>query len=437
MARRPRRRRSRTAARRRRFARSGFGIASLVVCGLLAYVAVDSCVTSPATKSRAARSRRAASEHGAPPIALRADNPAIDVLLTALDGATDLSFSAPAGWKIQNDAGATVAETASGAASAIGLSASGQFLVRGGVVEGSRLLVVPHGDGPLKVATNSYRGVLSVARSGRAMRVVNRLSLEDYLCSVVGSEMYASSTALAALEAQAVAARTYARWEIEERQRSPLPDNQEAQAYYGVGRETALTRRAVENTRNRILQYDGEILPAFYHSTCGGSTVDGTALLGSEAPPPLRGGPCGYCEQGKLYRWNTTISSKSLAAVCGALGIPGTCRAIDPAGPANDRWSKLKIRSDGGEIATSARAFRNAIMKSVRSASLPSPMLHEVVATNEGIRITGRGFGHGVGLCQIGAAEMARQGFDRAAILNRYYPGAVERDAEPGALARR
>ena len=139
-----------------------------------------------------------------------------------------------------------------------------------------------------KLGSRPYRGKISVRAGARGLRVVNIVGIEAYLASVVGSEMYASSTPAAALEAQAIAARTYARYEIEKRGRIPLPDNQEAQAYYGIERETAATRAAAAATRHRVLAFDDDLLPAFYHSTCGGRTVDGSDLLGSPAPAAPR-----------------------------------------------------------------------------------------------------------------------------------------------------
>ncbi|MFN0207033.1 MAG: SpoIID/LytB domain-containing protein [Planctomycetota bacterium] len=402
-------------------------VAILILFGaVLACVALDPFEqTTKNTARRPAKSKPSNTTDSAPRnIALDTKNPAIDVLLTALDGEPEFTFSAPSGWIITNEKNDEIARTSSSASATLGVSPAGGYLLRGGIVDAESLTISSIANDPIKVANQSYRGKITIRKKERGLSVINTVPLEEYLGSVVGSEMYASTTPLSALEAQAVIARTYARWAIEDCGRRPIPDSVEAQAYLGVGRETALTRKAVENTQNLVLTWNGRLLPAFYHSTCGGSTIDGTVLLGSPAPPPLRGGPCGYCEGGKLYRWNISIKTKSLAEICGSLGIPGTCRAVDPAGPAGDKWSKLKLRTQAGEIVTSARTFRNAILKNVKGLMIPSPFIHDVAASPDGIRVTGRGFGHGVGLCQIGAAEMSRRSYNTNTILQHYYPSA-------------
>lgn len=360
----------------------------------------------------------------APATRLAGDDPELDILLTALDGVAMVPFSCNSGWVARDADGREIARTTSGGAASVGIAADGKLLLRGGDAGTRFIQIAALGDEPLQLGKNQYFGKAIFRATDKGVRVVNRVSLEQYLASVVGSEMYASSSPPAALEAQAIAARTYARYAVEELGRSPLPDSQEAQAYYGISRETAATRRAVMATRSQILTFDGETLPAFYHSTCGGSTVDGTVLTGSKAPDPLRGVPCGYCENAKFYRWSAHVSQKSLGSICTSLGIGRQCLKIEPRGDSADSWANLQIIGNAGLSNITARQLRTLILKFGGNVQMPSPFLQEIAGDRDGITVRGRGFGHGVGLCQMGAAEMGRRGFDTIQILNHYYPGA-------------
>lgn len=365
-----------------------------------------------------------------PRIVLRPDDPAIDVLITGFEQASELQFSCASGWEARDGSGRVVATTASAAATTVVAGSGGRLLLRGG--DAGKILHISGGDGaPMRLGKSSYYGKVEVTARGRGLRVVNTVSLEQYLASVVGSEMYASSTPAAALEAQAIAARTYARFAIEDRRRTPLPDSQEAQAYYGIGRETAATRAAVLATRSKILTWNGVTLPAYYHSTCGGRTIDGAALHGSPVPPPLRGVPCGYCETGKLYRWSASLKLKNLAAMGGDLGIGRQVFKVEPRGTDEEPWSRIYLLGDVAARTIEARTFRNSAMKHGGGMSMPSPFLTDIETTRDGLTIRGRGFGHGVGLCQVGAAGMARAGADAMQILDHYYPGAQVGVPEP------
>jgi stage II sporulation protein D len=366
-------------------------------------------------------------------------DPEIDVLLTAYDGADVVRAAAPRGWIASDAAGAEIARSASAADAAVSRSASGKLTLRGAEVAAPSLVLESVAGEPFTVGKSRYRGKLIFDAGPRGLRAVNRVPLEIYISSVVGSEMYASSTKPAALEAQAIAARTYARFEIEKRGRVPLPDSQEAQAYYGIDRETAATRAAAAATADKVLYYDGELLPSLYHSTCGGGTVDATELLGSPAPRPLRGAPCEFCKKAKLYRWNVAIPGAILDAVSVDLKLGKNLWRLDPRGDEATPWSTIELRGSSGAVTLAARKFRQAVHRAKSQSLLPSPFIQHIAGDGKGgVSVQGRGFGHGVGMCQIGAAEMGARGFTTKEILQQYYPGAfVESTERRGAVAFR
>ena len=122
-----------------------------------------------------------------------------------------------------------------------------------------------------------YRGELRLSGRGGQLRAVNALGIEAYLMSVVGSEM-PHQWPLAALQAQAVAARTYA---LQQRSRGggwDLKATVSSQVYLGVESETPSTRKAVASTRSLVLVHGGKLINAVFHSSSGGVTVSYTHL---------------------------------------------------------------------------------------------------------------------------------------------------------------
>ena len=145
---------------------------------------------------------------------------------------------------------------------------------------------------PVRFNEKPYRGKIEVFANTRGtVTVVNVIGLEDYVRGVVANEL--SYPALEALKAQAIAARTYAlknRGQFASEGFDLLPTTR-SQVYRGLSSETALTSRAVEETRGIIATYNGEPINALYTSTCGGRTEDAGNIF-NEAIPYLRGREC-------------------------------------------------------------------------------------------------------------------------------------------------
>ncbi|OEG00210.1 hypothetical protein BHF71_05855 [Vulcanibacillus modesticaldus] len=131
----------------------------------------------------------------------------------------------------------------------------------------------------------SYRGEINFQLFEGEIAVVNRLNLDSYLYSVVGSEMY-DSWPLEALKSQAVAARTFAYQKLlnPRNKIAHIYDSIADQAYYGVSEETDRIRQAVDETKGIVLTRNGKPITAFYHSNAGGITSDGSEVWGSQIP---------------------------------------------------------------------------------------------------------------------------------------------------------
>jgi stage II sporulation protein D len=267
------------------------------------------------------------------------------------------------------------------------------------------------GDEPIRTGNTGVRGdVVALALHGRLL-LVNVLPLEDYVVAVLGGEM-PPSFPLEALRAQAVAARTYALNKKLETLDEPyhLGSSVLAQVYGGLERENPTTREATVSTRGEVLTFDLAPIEAYFHSSCGGQTETGLAALQRDLPY-LQSVPC-PCGRHPATQWTTTLSAQELEA---ALGREARGEVKVLAKTSTGRVRRLQVGSrtlDGVE-------FRQRLgYERVRS------LLFEVSVDGKGgVRLVGRGFGHGAGLCQWGAKLMADSGKNYREILLHYYPG--------------
>ncbi|RKG82061.1 SpoIID/LytB domain-containing protein [Corallococcus terminator] len=267
------------------------------------------------------------------------------------------------------------------------------------------------GNEPLKAGSSQVRGDVVVRVFRDSLQLINVIPLEDYLAAVLGSEMPVSFP-LEALKAQAVAARTYALQKKLDSYGAAFHMGSSVlhQVYGGVNREDAKTRAAVEATRGEVLTYDLAPIEAYFHATCGGRTESGQEALGRNLPylKPVD------CPCGKLpaSRWSATLSEGELrkALKSSPEGMRVTART------ATHRVTRVAL-ADGSSV--DGVQFRRKLGY-MRLKSLD----FDVEATSKGYVFTGRGFGHGAGLCQWGAKALADKGKGYQEILSHYYPGA-------------
>ncbi len=292
-----------------------------------------------------------------------------------------------------------------------------------------------------------YRGEIAITPVGTALLVVNRLGLESYLRGVVPLEIGRRAPAeLAAIKAQAVAARSYAHTRIRTSAGRPfdLVGTVANQVYGGADAETALTDSAIAYTRGIVLHHDGQPVDAPYHASCGGSTAAGGELFPGGDRPYLRsvsdripGTDRHYCDIYPRRDWTRTIEASQVNAslekylreyIAGLRGGPGRAISIDEAGRTRSgRIEALRIRTDRGSHYLKGNSAR-FVVRPANGEILPSTYFsaRSVRAANgDLVRVifTGRGNGHGVGMCQWGAIGRARAGQSWESILQTYYPG--------------
>ncbi len=288
---------------------------------------------------------------------------------------------------------------------------------------GSRPMRVRSADDFIRVNGKSFRGWVELRKNKNGLLLaVNELDIELYLLGVVASEIphdWRPET----LKVQAVASRTYALYQ-KRRAKGKLYHvlaTENSQMYSGRVGERPTTTQAVRETAGQVLVYGGALIPAFYHSSCGGHTEDASTLW-EVREPYLRGVDCDCQDISKYGQWERRFSLDTIAHALRKRGYPvpqitsATLGAITPAGRVTD----VTIGHTSGATVVPAEALRAA----VGNALIPSVFFElELSQTGRELVFSGRGMGHGVGLCQWGAEEMARRNFGYRAILGRYYPG--------------
>lgn len=273
----------------------------------------------------------------------------------------------------------------------------------------------------ISVNGKSYRGRVELRKKKNGtLLVINELDIEDYLLGVIAEEV-PHDWEFEALKAQAVASRTYALYQKRAAGNRVyhIVATVNGQVYSGRSGEQARAVRAVRETAGTIITYRGRVIPAFYHASCGGHTENAMELWGIDVPY-LRGVDCDCQEISKYGSWEKRVSIEKVTAALHKRGYRlNGIRKLEINGiTAAGRVKQVSITHAAGIESVPAETLRTAI----GNALIPSVFFEIDVIGNE-IVISGRGLGHGVGLCQWGAQEMAQKGRDYKAILSHYYPG--------------
>ena len=274
--------------------------------------------------------------------------------------------------------------------------------------------------GKTPVNAQQYRGSISTLPDGS---YINLVSLEEYLYSVVPSEMSPSWPG-AALQAQAICARTYVLQRSSPRRAYDLVPSEADQVYRGIASESAAGRAAVDATAAQVLTYSGRYAQAMYSSCCGGHTESSSDAWGGSAFAYLGGVVCTHCTDSPNYRWSHDIPRASVSAAFATEMAPyGALQGFYVgATDASGRAKTIELRCERGSAFVKGSDFRTR----VGSRIVPSTLIAEIgpsLSSPDNTLIKGAGLGHGVGLCQWGARGMALGGSSSSDILQYYFPG--------------
>ena len=287
-----------------------------------------------------------------------------------------------------------------------------------------RLTIEPSRDASIIIDERPFRGEVTFIRTkDNRITVVNNINVEDYIKGVLYHEV-SHRWPMEALKAQAVAARTYALYSINSPDKPyDVTNDIYSQVYGGRDSERYRTDIAVDYTRGQVLTYNDQIVPAYFHATCAGMTEDARELWNVPDIAPLRGVPCPFCQNSPHFHWKKNFRLRDIQDALNLhgykVGAIADISIVDR--DRSERIDHLKIsQKNGQELIIRGKDFRDLMGPNVVMSNN-----FEIIKDGYYVDLVGKGWGHGVGMCQWGALGMARQQFNYRQILAYYYPQSV------------
>ena len=288
-----------------------------------------------------------------------------------------------------------------------------------------------------RLEEQTFRGKLDIVKDEYGYWAVNKLLLEQYLESVISSEMRAEAS-VEFLKAHAVIARSWALAAPKGHTLFDVCADDHCQRYQGITRitnENAI--KAVRATAGEVLTYQGEICDTRYSKCCGGRTELFETCWEGGHKPYLESVECPYCdthdphilrqvlndydlETHDFHDWEVRYTQEELSTLVNRKLQTDLGTVTDLIGlkrGLSGRICELEIVGTRGSVKVEKElAIRRALSESHLYSSA-----FEVERKGTDFVLHGHGWGHGVGLCQIGAAVMGEQGFNYKEILQHYY----------------
>jgi stage II sporulation protein D len=285
----------------------------------------------------------------------------------------------------------------------------------------------------MRINGDIYPGTIVISKFGDIL-VVNHVKIEDYLKGVIPFEMgNLPEDQIEALKAQAVAARSFVMAHRKPTEPFDISTTIWDQVYGGVSKTDKIVEKAVESTRGIVGTYNGKIVDAKYSSTCGGVTENNENIWVGERIPYLRSvrdsrwDRKDFCRFSPHYRWERVYDKKEFFEV-----VKKQIQDFFGKTPNRIEWIRItkrtrtnrvrivEINTDIGKFYLEKDQIRRLF--SDERGSLKSLMFQIKVKSSQ-IIVSGKGFGHGVGMCQYGAMEMAKEKYSYKKILTHYYKG--------------
>ena len=315
-----------------------------------------------------------------------------------------------------------------------------------GLQQGSSLIRPTGADSFVTFGGKRYRGEIIVTPTDSGRMVVNRLTMDDYLRGVVPLEIGNRTAAeFAAVQAQAVAARTYAYKHLTNSRAFDMYSTVQDQVYGGVDAEKPQADSGILTTADVVVLYNRQPITTPYHSTCGGSTAAVTEVWYNQSDEPylrpvsdrIPGTSNYYCDPSPRFSWTQTydgvglrsVMEKYLAAYTNApkTGLGRITDIREQGRTPSGRVAALLIETETGSYTLRGNDIRFVLRSVSNGATLNSTYFTFTEQKDAGevssLSINGRGYGHGIGMCQWGAIGRARAGQNFRTILETYYPG--------------
>lgn len=372
----------------------------------------------------------------------------IRVALGVARGETALSSTGP--WRLTDESGGTLARVATDVTWRIEQRGDRVRGIQGTLITAARsggAIATPDPGAVLRWGGRRYRGTLRFVPTDTGLLIVNHVPFEQYLRSVVAGEIGKRTEAEhAAAEAQAVAARSYAWVKLGAGRSRPFDVVATVldQVYGGVEAESPVADAAVQSTAGLVLTYAGRVVNAPYHAACGGTTAEPPDVWRSGTEPYLRrvsdripGSTRSWCDIAPRFRWSTTFTGDEVERLVSrylANGASVRVRGIAVSGlTPGGRAAGVTLETSRGQIEARGNELRFVLRKGGELLNSTWVELEPRMGGDgqvDGLTVRGRGYGHGVGMCQWGAIGRARGGQDYPAILAAYYPGTQLRRVE-------
>lgn len=293
------------------------------------------------------------------------------------------------------------------------------FFINDQIWEKKRIHIYPI-CGHLKFENKEYQGSFLIVHDGQSKYLINSIDIEEYVCSVLRTESW-PGWPLEVNKVFAIASRSYVIGVVLGNRSSKLPyhvkNTNKHQTYSGVHMDPVL-KEAVEQTRGMFLVYEKKPIVAMFDSCCGGvipAHIHSADF--SNAPYLARKYACPFCKDCKVFNWKAQYPldqfEKMLKKEYKNLKKIKTIKVAktDKAGLVQ----QVSVKGQHKIITVPGKKLYSLLSK-VRS------FCFDIIMNANDVIFTGRGIGHHMGLCQWGAREMVRQGYDYKSILSFYYP---------------
>lgn len=281
--------------------------------------------------------------------------------------------------------------------------------------------LIPREEQTITCDDRTYHGSIQIMSYKSSWLLINTVPLEEYIYSVLKTESW-PGWPLEVNKAFAITSRTYAIAMMLRANAIKMPyhlrNTNAHQTYQGVHTNTKLWR-AVEKTKGVFMGYENKPILAMFDSCCGGVIPAYISDFDfSKAPYLARDYACTYCKRCKIFKWQADYSIAQLE------------RTLKREFPQLNKMRKIEItQKDKAGLTDSIKVVGRKYKESITGKKLYSLLKEvksfcfDITIKNDTVRISGCGFGHHLGLCQWGAREMVRDGYDYRRILQFYYPG--------------
>lgn len=267
-------------------------------------------------------------------------------------------------------------------------------------------------DSPIYVdkIKRNYGGAISFRVNNKKLDIVNRVEMDEYLKGVLPKEM-SPSFPMESLKAQALCSRSFAINNYNKfiKDGYNLDDTTRSQVYYGKDVEEKTTNKAVEETIGQVIKYDGKVAETIFCASSGGYTVASSEAWGGNSVPYLISKEDPY----SVHPWKYELKNSDLKK----LNLSDVFSVSLDYNNSN-RVNNLTFSTSKGDVKIKATDFRQKIGNTIIKSTL-----FDVNVIGNKVFVSGKGYGHGVGMSQYGAVEMAKKGSNYKDIIGFYFPG--------------